>query len=281
MSHLVSVAVLSELIDREPRLRVLDVRWRLSQPGGAMPPDGRAEYLEGHIPGAVYVDLETELSRHGRPDEGRHPLPTTARVQDAARRWGLNDGDVVITYDDAGGSAASRAWWLLRQGGVDVRVLDGGWAAWKAAGGPAETGAVDRAPGAVTLSDVAGGSLTIGEAAEFPASGVLIDARAPERFRGETEPLDPIAGHIPGAVNLPTTRHVAEDGTLRDLGELRESFRAVGVEPGTPVAAYCGSGITAAHTALVLAEAGIDAKIFHGSWSQWSNTAGRAVATGE
>lgn len=280
-SPLISVDGLSELIVREPRLRVLDVRWRLSQPGGAKGSDGRAEYRTGHIPGAVYVDLETELTRHGRPDEGRHPLPPTAQVQDAARRWGLNDGDLVVTYDDAGGLPASRAWWLLRQGGVDVRVLDGGWAAWKAAGGPVETGTVDRAPGTVTLADIAGDSLTIDEAAAFPASGVLIDVRAPERFRGETEPLDPIAGHIPGAVNLPTTRHVAGDGTLRDLDELRENFGAVGVEPGTPVAAYCGSGITAAHTALVLAEAGIDAKIFHGSWSQWSNTPGRPVATGE
>lgn len=260
---------------------MLDVRWTLSQPGGATAPDGRAEYHAGHIPGAVYVDLETELSRHGRPDEGRHPLPSTAQVQDAARRWGVNDGDIVIAYDDAGGLPAARAWWLLRQGGVDVRVLDGGWAAWKTAGERVETGAVDRAPGDVTLSDIAGDSLTIDEAAAFPASGVLIDVRAPERFRGETEPLDPIAGHIPGAVNLPTTRHVAEDGTLRDIDELRESFGAVGVEPGTPVAAYCGSGITAAHTALVLAEAGIEAKIFHGSWSQWSNTPGRPVATGE
>jgi thiosulfate/3-mercaptopyruvate sulfurtransferase len=132
----------------------------------------------------------------------------------------------------------------------------------------------------VTLTDVSGDSLTIDEAAEFPASGVLLDVRAAERFRGETEPLDPIAGHIPGAVNLPTGTHVASDGILLDLETLKKNFAAAGITDGTPVAAYCGSGITAAHTALVLAEAGVEAKIFHGSWSQWSRTPGRAVATG-
>ncbi|GAA1539384.1 thiosulfate/3-mercaptopyruvate sulfurtransferase [Microbacterium ginsengiterrae] len=280
MSHLVSATELADLL-REDAVRVIDVRWRLSAPGGGEMFDGRAEYLQGHIPGAVFADLEEELTRHGLPEEGRHPLPTTAQVQDAARRWGVNDGDLVVAYDDAGGLPAARAWWLLRQGGVDVRVLDGGWRAWQAAGGDIESGSVEYAPGAVTLHDVTGDSLTIDEAAAFPQTGVLLDVRAPERFRGETEPLDPIAGHIPGAVNLPTTRHVAEDGTLLDLETLRRSFAEVGVSDGTPVAAYCGSGITAAHTALVLAEAGIDAKIFHGSWSQWSNTPGHPVAVGD
>lgn len=279
MSQLVSTADLSALIDSG--VRILDVRWRLSIPGGRAQPDGREEHLAGHIPGAVFVDLETELASHGGPEDGRHPLPTTAQVQDAARRWGLDDGDLVVAYDDAGGLPASRAWWLLRQGGVDVRVLDGGWRAWKASGGKIESGAVEPEPGSVTLNDVTGGSLTIDEAAAFPEHGVLLDVRAPERFRGDVEPLDPAAGHIPGAVNLPTTEHVAADGTLRDVDALREGFAAVGVAPGTPVAAYCGSGITAAHTALVLLEAGIEAKVFHGSWSQWANTPGRPVATGE
>ncbi|MCS3844356.1 sulfurtransferase [Microbacterium sp. AK031] len=280
MSHMVSVNELAELI-RDEAVRVVDVRWRLSVPDGRSQPDGREEYHQGHIPGAVFADLESELTRHGQPDEGRHPLPSTAQVQDAARRWGLNDGDVVVTYDDAGGLPAARAWWLLRQGGLDVRVLDGGWQAWKDAGGDVESGSVEYSPGTVTLADVSADSLTIDEAAAFPASGVLLDVRAPERFRGETEPLDPIAGHIPGAVNLPTGKHVAGDGTLLDLEALKKNFADAGIDDGTPVATYCGSGITAAHTALVLAEAGIDAKIFHGSWSQWSNTPGRAVATAE
>ncbi|WP_460783464.1 sulfurtransferase [Microbacterium tumbae] len=274
MSHLVSAAELSELISAEPRLRVLDVRWRLDRP------DGRPEYDAGHIPGAVFVDLETELSRHGRPDGGRHPLPDTATVQAAARRWGLNDGDVVVAYDDAGGLPAARAWWLLRQGGVDIRVLDGGWPAWRSSGGAVETADVIPEPGGVVLSDVSDDSLSIDEAAAFPASGVLLDVRAPERYRGEVEPYDPIAGHIPGAINLPTGVHVGQDGILRGIDEIRERLARSGVDEGTPVAAYCGSGITAAHTALVLAEAGIEAKLFHGSWSQWSNTPGRPVVTG-
>lgn len=273
MSQLVNVPELAELMRSD--VRILDVRWRLDQS------DGRSDYLEGHIPGAVYVDLESELSRPGRPDEGRHPLPSTEQVQDAARSWGINDGDVVVAYDDARGLAAARAWWLLRQGGVDVRVLDGGWAAWQAAGANVETGSAEYARGAVTLTDVGGNSLTIDEAAAFPASGVLLDVRAPERYRGEVEPLDPIAGHIPGAVNLPTTAHLAGDGTLRDIDALRHTFAEAGIADGTAVATYCGSGITAAHSALVLAEAGLDAKVFHGSWSQWSNTEGRPIATGE
>ncbi|MGW8482559.1 sulfurtransferase [Microbacterium sp. NPDC055903] len=274
MSHLVSVAELSELISTEPRLRIIDVRWRLDRP------DGRAEYEAGHIPGAVFADLEAELSRHGRPDEGRHPLPETATVQAAARRWGVNDGDVVVAYDDYAGLAAARAWWLLRRGGVDVRVLDGGWRAWQASAGAVDTGRVSATPGDVTLTEVDGGSLTIDEAAAFPASGILLDVRAPERYRGEVEPYDPIAGHIPGAINLPTGVHLAEDGTLRGVDEIRDRLLQIGIDDTTDVAAYCGSGITAAHSALVLAEAGIDARVFHGSWSQWSNTPGRPVATG-
>ena len=275
MSHLVSAAELSELIAGEPRLRVLDVRWKLGRS------DGVAEYLAGHVPGAVFVDLENELSAHGRPEDGRHPLPGTTAVQAAARRWGLDDGDIVVAYDDAGSLPAARAWWLLRHGGLDVRVLDGGLRAWRDAGGTVESGDVEPTPGTVTLADVSGDSLTIDEAAAFPASGVLLDVRAPERYRGQVEPIDRISGHIPGAVNLPTTAHVGEDGTLRGLDTLRKNFATAGIDDDTDVAAYCGSGITAAHTALVLAEAGIEAKIFHGSWSQWSNTPGRPIATGE
>lgn len=273
MSHLVDAARLTDLIAADAR--ILDVRWKLGRT------DGRDAYLAGHIPGAVYVDLETELSRHGRPDEGRHPLPSTGQVQDAARRWGVNTGDVVVAYDDAGGLPAARAWWILRQGGVDVRVLDGGWQAWQTTGGAVEAGDVVPEPGDVVLADISGGSLTIDEAAALAASGILLDVRAPERFRGEVESMDPIAGHIPGAVNLPTTAHVDERGMLREPDALRRTFAERGITDGVAVGAYCGSGITAAHTALVLAEIGIDAKLFHGSWSQWSNTPGRPVATGE
>lgn len=275
MQHFIDVAELADLLAAAPPPKLLDVRWSLAEP------DGRTAYFGGHLPGAVWVDLEHELSRDGRPDEGRHPLPATADLQAAARRWALDDGDLVVVYDDANGLAAARAWWLLRRAGVDVRVLDGGLAAWRAAGLPLETGDVVPAPGSATLTEATGDTLTIDEAAAFPASGVLIDSRAAERFRGEVEPLDPIAGHIPGAVNVPMADLLQDDGRVRDAAALRAVFTSAGVEPGVPVAAYCGSGVTAAHTALVLAELGIDASIYPGSWSAWSNTPGRPVAVGE
>lgn len=275
MSNFVSVDELNRLLSDGRSVRVIDVRWRLDRP------DGHGEYLAGHVPGAVYVPLDTELSTHGDPSEGRHPLPSTQTLQDAARRWGVDQGDVVIAYDDSRGLSASRAWWLLRQGGVDVRVLDGGISAWRAAGLPVETDDVRPEPGDVVLDEIGADAISIDEAGAFPASGILLDVRAAERYRGESEPLDPVAGHIPGAVNLPMAAHLDPEGKLLDLHTLRASFAGVGVTDGTPVAAYCGSGVTAAHTALVLDEIGIRAKVFPGSWSQWSNTPGRPVAVGE
>lgn len=274
MRNFLSVDELTALLAQGAPVRLIDVRWRLDRP------DGRADYLAGHIPGAVYVPLDTELSTHGRADEGRHPLPSTATLQEAARRWGVREGDVVVAYDDAKGISAARAWWLLRQAGVDVRVLDGGLGAWTAAGHGLTTEDVTPAPGDVVLDEIGADALSIDEAAAFPASGVLLDVRAPERYRGETEPLDPVAGHIPGALNLPTLRHLDADGTILDPDSIRATIAELGVTAGTPVAAYCGSGVTAAHTAMVLAEAGVDAKVFPGSWSQWSNTSGRPVAIG-
>lgn len=282
MTHLVSPAQLAALqlagahdaASPAPTLRVLDVRWRLDRP------DGRDEYLAGHIPGAVYVDLDHELASHGTPDQGRHPLPETAALQSAARRWGINPGDRVIAYDDTKSAAAARAWWVLRRAGVDIVVLDGGLRAWVAAGLALETVDVVPVPGTITLNDSRAGEITLDEAAGFAERGVLIDARAPERYRGEVEPLDPIAGHIPGAVNRLTMTNLADDGTFLAAGELRDAFAELGVQAGTPVAAYCGSGITAAHTALALIEAGIEPRVFSGSWSQWSNTPGRPVAVG-
>lgn len=275
MTNFITADELHALLTAQAPVRVLDVRWRLDRP------DGHAEYLDGHIPGAVYVPLGTELATHGEPSEGRHPLPSTETLQTAARRWGVHAGDTVVAYDDAKGLAASRAWWLLRQGGVDVRVLDGGIRGWQAAGFEVATDDVDPAAGDVVLDAIGAEALTIDEAAAFPASGVLLDVRAPERYRGETEPLDPVAGHIPGAHNLPTGVHLDEEGRILDRETVLANFAAVGVTAGTPVAAYCGSGITAAHSVLILNEIGIDAKVFPGSWSQWSNTQGRPVATGD
>ncbi|WP_314096203.1 sulfurtransferase [Microbacterium foliorum] len=275
MSNFVSAEQLSALQSSGAPVRVIDVRWRLDRP------DGHAEYLGGHIPGAVYVPLATELATHGEASEGRHPLPSTLTLQDAARRWGVRRGDLVIAYDDAKGLSASRAWWLLRQAGVEVRVLDGGLRAWIAAGLPLATDDVRVDAGDVVLAEIGGDAISIDEAAAFPENGILLDVRAPERYRGEHEPLDPVAGHIPGAVNLPMAAHLDPEGRILDMHTLQATFAKVGVTEGTPVAAYCGSGITAAHTALVLDEVGIAAKVFPGSWSQWSNTPGRPVATGD
>lgn len=273
MPHLITAEELAALTGA-PRLRLLDVRWRLDQP------DGRPAYAEGHVPGAVFVDLGAELARAGRADEGRHPLPTRAALEAAARRWGIDDGDTVIVYDDWNSVSAARAWWLLRGSGIaDVRVLDGGIRAWTGAGLPLEQGDVVPPPGTVALTELAAPVVTTDGAGAWPGRGVLLDARAPERYRGDTEPIDPVAGHIPGARNLPASA-LLDDGRFRDPAALRDAFAAAGATPGVPVAAYCGSGVTAAHTALAAALVGIEVTVYPGSWSAWSNTPGRPIATG-
>ena len=257
-------------------LRVLDVRWRLDRP------DGRPDYLAGHIPGAQYVDLDTQLARHGAAEEGRHPLPPVEQLEGHVREWGINAGDTVVVYDDLKNMSAARAWWVLRYAGVDdVRLLDGGLRAWTDAGLPLETGeAPPPAAGSATLRYGALPALTVDEAAAFPESGVLLDARAGERYRGEVEPIDPRAGHIPGARSAPTSENVDADGRFLPPEQLRARFAELGVTPGTPVAAYCGSGVTAAHEVAALALAGFDAALFPGSWSQWANDPDRPVAVG-
>ncbi|SIT87824.1 sulfurtransferase [Microbacterium sp. RU33B] len=273
MPHLISPQELAEDLRAHRPVRLLDVRWRLDQP------EGRPAYLEGHLPGAVYVDLDGELADRADPAKGRHPLPSRAQLEEAARRWGVNTGDAVVAYDDLGSVAAARAWWLLSRAGVDVRVLDGGLRGWLAEGGAVETGDVRPDRGDVELSEPTDGVIDIDDAADWSRHGVLIDVRAPERYRGESEPLDPVAGHIPGAVNLPTSAQT-EAGRFRSAEEIRAAFESVGAAPGADVAAYCGSGIAATHTALAGAIAGIDVAVFPGSWSQWSRTRGRDVATG-
>ncbi|AXT86932.1 sulfurtransferase [Aeromicrobium sp. A1-2] len=261
-----------ELASTTGRVALIDVRWKL---GG---PPGREEYLAGHIPGAVFVGLEAELASHGEPGIGRHPLPRVEDLQDAARRWGVNSGDTVVAYDDSGNLAAARAWWLLRWAGLaDVRLLDGGLAAWTAAGGALATDDVAPDRGNVTLAAGTLPTIDADEAAGFV--GVLLDARAGERYRGETEPIDPKAGHIPGAVSAPTTDNLDARGQFRPAAELRERFEALGVRDGSEVATYCGSGVTAAHQVAALAIAGFEAALYPGSWSQWS-TQDRPVATG-
>jgi len=269
-------ALLAEAASGAHRVRVLDVRWRL---GG---PDGRPAYEAGHIPTAVYVDLHRQLAEVGEPEEGRHPLPSEERLEANARSWGIDDGDLVVVYDDNANLAAARAWWLLRHAGVEtVRMLDGGLGAWVAAGHRLEEGSVEAVRGSVTLRYGRLGVLSMDEAGDFPRRGVLLDARAQERYRGESEPIDARAGHIPGALNSPTTANVDEAGLFLDADTLRERFAALGVTDDVPVATYCGSGVTAAHNAAALMLAGFEPALYPGSWSQWSQHPDAPVATGE
>lgn len=259
----------------EPELVILDVRWALGDP------EGRAHHLEAHIPGAVYVDLETELAGPPGPGRGRHPLPDPAALQVAARRWGVGPGSHVVAYDDVGNLSAARAWWLLRWAGLAaVQLLDGGLGGWRRAGYPVESGPVATAPGTVTLTP---GSLPVLEAEEAAArarEGLLFDARAGARYRGEVEPVDLRAGHIPGAVSAPTSENLRPDGTFAEAPTLARRFMTLGARPGTAIGVYCGSGVTAAHEIAALALAGFDAELYPGSWSQWSSDPSRPVAVG-
>ena len=259
-----------QLGDTGSRTHLLDVRWALGDP------DGPQHYLDGHIPGAVFVDLETELAAPPSPARGRHPLPEVAHLQKCARSWGLRAAAPVVVYDATGGMAAARAWWLLRWAGVaDVRILDGGLPAWERAGGELTTGSEsDPAPGDIVLTT---GQLPVIDADGAAGwDGLLLDARAAERYRGEVEPIDPRAGHIPGAVSAPTAENLTAEGTFKSPEHLRARFAGLG---SGPIAVYCGSGVTAAHQLAALAAAGIDAALYPGSWSQWSNDPKRPVAT--
>lgn len=254
---------------------LLDVRWTLAVP------DGRPAHAAGHLPGAAYVDLERELAAPPSPQDGRHPMPELEPLVAAARRWGLRRGQAVVVYDHVGGLSAARAWWLLRWAGVrSVRLLDGGLQAWVAAGGPLETGAVTPVPGDVELTGRMLPYIKIDEASWWPQRGSLLDARAPERYRGEVEPIDPRAGHIPGAVSAPTTENLTPDGRFRPAAELRERFQRLGLAKASYSAVYCGSGVNACHEIAALTSIGLPAVLYPGSWSQWSADPDRPVATG-
>jgi thiosulfate/3-mercaptopyruvate sulfurtransferase len=274
-SPLIDVVRLHALI-AEPGTRptILDVRWELTGP------PGRQEYDKGHIPGAAFVDLDDELAAPPGP-AGRHPLPSADAFEKSMRAAGVSASRQVVVYDAATSMAAARAWWLLRYFGHDrVAVLDGGLAAWRRAGLPLETAAPHVAAGDFTAR--AGGMplLDADAAGRLAATGVLLDARAPERFRGEQEPIDPVAGHIPGARSRPSARNVGPEGRFLDAPVLREAFAELGARDGSPVGAYCGSGVVAAHEVLALELAGIPAALYVGSWSEWITDPSRPVATG-
>ncbi|MDX2292343.1 MULTISPECIES: sulfurtransferase [Streptomyces] len=250
---------------------LLDVRWTL---GG---PPGRPAYEAGHLPGAVYVDLDTELA--GPPGAGgRHPLPDPEDFGAAMRRAGVGADRPVVVYDGGLGWGAARAWWLLRWAGhPDVRVLDGGLAGWP---GELSVEVPEPEPGDFTPKPGGLRLLDADEAAALARSGLLLDARAAERYRGDVEPIDRVGGHIPGAHSAPTTENVAADGRFLAAGELRERFAALGATEAPEVGVYCGSGVSGAHEVLALELAGIPAALYAGSWSEWSSDPSRPVATG-
>jgi thiosulfate/3-mercaptopyruvate sulfurtransferase len=300
---LISADELAAALAGSPAPVILDVRWTLNGP------PGRLLYAAGHVPGAAFTDLDRDLAAPPGAG-GRHPMPSAASFEAAMRRLGVRGDRLVVVYDHADSMAAARAWWLLRYfGHPAVRVLDGGFRAWLAAGLPVEAAvgagldepAGDGLPGDFTAEP---GHLPLLDAAATVAvarHGVLLDARTGERYRGESEPVDPVAGHIPGAVSAPTAQNVAPDGTFRPASELAARFAALlgpalgaqaqgastssaSVDAATPgasrVGVYCGSGVTAAHEVLALALAGIEAGLYAGSWSEWITDPSRPVATG-
>ncbi|WP_199571297.1 sulfurtransferase [Streptomyces murinus] len=279
MTVIITAPELAEALAGEAPPVLLDVRWQLSlaKAAGAPPFDGRAEHAAGHIPGAVFVDLDRELA--GAPGgHGRHPLPDLAEFGAAMRRAGVSASRPVVVYDGGQGWAAARAWWMLRwTGHPDVRVLDGGLPSWT--GELASGAAVPDAGDFVPAPDAAG-LLDADGAAELARTGVLLDARAGERYRGEVEPVDRVGGHIPGAVSAPTTENVGPDGRFLPAVELKDRFKALGVSSDAPVGVYCGSGVSGAHEVLALAVAGIPAALYVGSWSEWSADPSRPVAVG-
>lgn len=272
-SPLVTSAELAERLGAGERLTVLDVRWSLTGP------PGRTAYERGHVPSAQFVDLQRDLA--GPPGaRGRHPLPDAGRFVAAMRLAGVSSDVPVVVYDQRDGSSAARAWWLLRHyGHRDVRLLDGGFDGWVGGGGASSVTSEACSPGNF---DGVPGSMRVIVASEvlpIAAAGMLLDARAPERYRGESEPVDPVAGHVPGAVNAPTGANVGDDGHWREADELRERFAGLGVT-GQPVAVYCGSGVTAAQGVLALEIAGVASALYAGSWSEWITDPDRPVATG-
>jgi len=273
MGLLISV---TELQDELADVLVLDVR------GAIGVVDPRGDHERARIPQSRYVDLETELSGPHDPELGRHPLPDPDVFAAAATAWGVGPGTRVVACDDNGGMSAARLWWLLRWvGHEDVRVLDGGLRAWRDAGGAIETGPDAPAePSPVPLVARLGAMRTV-TAADLLAGGlgVVIDARAAERYRGEVEPVDRVAGHIPGAVNVPTAGNLGTDGTFLPPAALRARFEAVGARAGEPIVTYCGSGVTAAHELLAIELAGLggDLAMYPPSWSGWTSDVSRPV----
>ena len=274
---LISAMELADLLGSDQPPVVADVRWTL---GG---PPGKSDFDASHIPGAIWVDLEMQLT--GPPGVGgRHPLPTVAIFEQAMRQIGVCQDSLVVAYDAANSQAASRLWWLLTDAGHrSVRVLNGGFAAWRAAGLPTVSGG-PRTPQALGDFVAHPGSRPQLDAAEVcallgrPGVPTLVDVRTAERYSGENEPVDPVAGHIPGAINLPWLSHLHADGRFLPPAEIARLYAEAGGTDGAVL--YCGSGITASHSLLALESAGLTAALYPGSWSDWINDPSRPTATG-
>ena len=280
MSHaaLVDCAWLAAHL-HDAQVAVVDLRWYLTNPA-----QGAQEYAESHIAGAVYVSLDEELSEAAWDGPGRHPLPRPARFVTAMSNAGIDANTHVVIYDSAGGSIATRLWWLLRYyGHTNVSILDGGWQAWLASNGATRNGRETRP--ARTFVGQPDTSMTVDAATvdqlRHDASVLLLDARARERYTGAVEPFGPRAGHIPGAHCAPFADNLTAAGTLKAPDELKARFTALGVPHAQTVVCYCGSGVTATHNLFAMHLAGYDAKLYPGSWSDWSNDPNHAIATGE
>lgn len=278
MDPVIAPQELAALLDAPEPPTLLDVRWRLTGP------PGRLDYQAGHLPGAVFLEVDTDLAGPAGP-AGRHPLPDPAALQATLRSAGVRPGVPVVAYDAADGSVAARVWWLLRWAGhQEVAVLDGGFAGWRTAGLPVTTDVPAPRPGTITVRPGGMPVLDAAQAAALARRGVLLDARAAPRYRGETEPVDPKAGHIPGARNAPFGELTDVQGRWLPPDRLRRLARAWGAD-GADVGAYCGSGVSACALVLGLELAGITspqrpAALYAGSWSQWCTDPTRPVATG-
>jgi len=279
-STLISTADLAARLD-DPALVILDARHDLMQPETW----GEAEYRAGHIPGARFVHVDHDLSAPKTGTNGRHPLPPPATAAATFGRLGIDAGKQVVAYDQGGGMFAARLWWMLRWLGHDaVALLDGGFAKWTRERRPVTTATPAARPTTFAIRHV-GATASADDVLASLAdhSLTLVDARTPERFRGETEPMDPVAGHIPGALNRPYAQNLTADGTWKSAAQLREEFGALlAATPPDKVVNHCGSGVTAGHNILAMEIAGLaGSRLYPGSWSEWVADPARPVARGE
>lgn len=283
LNTLVSCSQLATMTD-DPRCRIFDCRFDL-----AAPTRGEQAHAEAHLPGAFYAHLDRDLSSSITPESGRHPLPETSRLCDWLGRHGVTHDTQVVVYDDSGGTMAVRLWWLLRWLGHDrVAVLDGGWQAWLQAGLPLQASSPQTVEAVAFHGSPDWRQVVTSEMVEQGLrddSGALqlMDARTRERFRGDAEPIDPVAGHIPGALNMPLQDNLKSDGSFRSADALRDDYTdALGERPAGTVVAMCGSGVTACHNLLAMELAGLHgARLYAGSWSEWIRDSRHPVATGD